>query len=155
MYQRAGEEQSRRKRSSANGKVRPNGKQSRRSITHANSWSVRLTRRLNDFLATPFRLETRLRTTEKGRRRKVALAAAAAVLHLIVARRSFKLFLNQFEVSETRAILLSVLLLAYFSALFFFFDTVDRYNYPADAMARLPKFIRIFLRPILFRNIAS
>lgn len=53
-----------------NGKVRPNGKQSRRSITHANSWSARLMRRLNDFLVMPpFRLETRLRTVHDGKRK--------------------------------------------------------------------------------------
>lgn len=85
-------------RSSMNGKVRPNGKQSRRSITHTNSWSASLMRRLNDFLVMPqFRLETRLRTVHDGKRKtEKGHLAAAIVLHLIMAGRFFELFLNQF-----------------------------------------------------------
>lgn len=84
-------------RSSTNGKVRPNGKQSRRSITHANSWSACLMWRLNDFLVmSPSSWNALTNRSQRKRKTKKSHLVAAVFLHLIVTRRFFKLFLNQF-----------------------------------------------------------
>lgn len=125
-------------RSSTNGKVRPNGKQSRRSITHANSWSVRLMQRLNDFLVMPpFRLETRLRTVhDVERKTKKRPCRRAVVLHLIGAS------LHHFYINSLPKQALSYYPHYYFAIEFSsFFDTDNTIVLP---VARLPSSIVFF-----------